>query len=282
MIDAFDAHQELRGFSPATRKRRRWTLTNIVAECRKPLDQLTVVDIEVFLARRATASTRRALLGDLRSFYRFAVRRGLVDHDPTSDLDTPKVPSRMPTPLSLDDLDLARRTAAGKLRTMIVLGGYAGLRVSEIGRLTVADLVDGSYLVVRQGKGAKDRAVPMHPVVVEHFERMRYRSEIVAMTAGGVSNAIRKHFRSLGIDRRPHDLRHTFITEAARRAPLHVVAKWAGHRNVSTTQGYALVDESDGVLVRAMFRHPSSGGHQRKGPPGAPRSPLLAPEVAAA
>lgn len=235
-VGAFTAYQAGRGLSPQTIKRRRISLAQWTTYCTDPFD----VDghtIEGWLAQLSSPATRKAYLADLRAFYRWAIRSGRTERDPTVMVDTPRVPTRLPTPLTATDVHLAIDTAAGDLRLMVMLGAFAGLRVSEIAALRGED-VTPPVLLVRQGKGAKDRAVPLHP-----------RLEVLAgrcgplfpgMSGNAVSQRIRSHFRRLGIDRRPHDLRASFATEAARVSNGNqvLVAQLLGHASPQTTQRY--------------------------------------------
>lgn len=236
-VGAFATYQAGRGLSPQTIKRRRVSLTQWTTYCADPFS----VDghlIEGWLAQLPSPATRKAYLADLRAFYRWAIRSGRTDRDPTVLVDTPRVPHRLPTPLTATEVHLAVDTAVGDLRLMVMLGAFAGLRVSEIAVLRGEDVVP-PVLVVRQGKGAKDRAVPLHPRL-EVALAGRCGPLFPGMSGDAVSQRIKAHFRRLGIARRPHDLRASFATEAARASNgnLVLVAQLLGHVSPATTQRY--------------------------------------------
>lgn len=253
MMQSFLDYQSMRGFSSATVKRRRWTLTAVQRHTGRTLCDLDTIHIESFIGQLPTAATRSAILSDLRMFYRWGMRRRALSFDPTIDIDPVKVPKRNPTPLSPENLRRAIAHADGDLRLMVMLGAYAGLRVSEKAALTSENVHIPSHLVVRNGKGGKDRYVPLHPALIEHLGGRR--GLIIGGSAGSVSEAIRGHFRSLGIPNRPHDLRATFGTEAARvaRGNLKLVGGLMGHESSVTTERYVVCREDGAQVVADMF-----------------------------
>jgi site-specific recombinase XerD len=255
-VEGFLANQSMRGLSPATIRRRRWTLTTFVTEMERPSQEATTIDVERFLSARATASTRRALLGDLRAFYRWAASRDLIDRDPTLPIETPKVPKRLATPLTRDELERAWHSAGFDLRTIIALGAAAGLRVSEMAALHTSDLdLVNRTLVVRNGKGGKDRVMPMSNALCDVL-RFCAPGRVTQYTNGGsISNRVRAHFRPLGIDKRAHDLRATFATEAARVSGgnMVLVAQLMGHASMATTQRYVALTGAGWDVVDALY-----------------------------
>lgn len=258
MVQAFLANQTMRGLSPATVKRREWTLTAFV-DTITPRSSLaaTTADVEVFISARTTAATRRALLGDLRAFYRWAASRGHTSHDPTLPVETPKVPRRLATPLSRDELTRAWSSAGFVMRCVIGLGAGAGLRVSEMAKLTTADIdLDARVLIVRGGKGGIDRAVPIAARLASLLEHAGPIDVVPYSSGESVSKAVRRHFRRCGIAKRPHDLRHTFATEAARMTGgnMIVVAQLMGHASIQTTQRYTAALPGGREVVDAMWQ----------------------------
>lgn len=256
MVGDFVANLTMRGLSAATIKRRRWTLTAFTAQIApRGFDQATTADVERFLSDRPTAATRRALLGDLRAFYRWANSRGLLDVDPTAPIETPKVPKRLPSPLTRDELQRAYDAADFRMRCIIALGAGAGLRVSEIAALTSDDLdfVHRS-IMIRNGKGGVDRVVPMSGFLADLLSHCG--PDTVPFKSGdSVSNAVREHFKRLGIKHRPHDLRHTFATELARVSGgnMMLVQQLLGHASLNTTQRYTAALPVGLEVVDALY-----------------------------
>jgi hypothetical protein len=82
----------------------------------------------IAIAGRA-AESRRAYVCHIRAFYRWAVTTGLVQHDPSEVLTIPAVPRHLPRPIDEDDLAIAIDAARPKMRAMLTLAGWAGLRL---------------------------------------------------------------------------------------------------------------------------------------------------------
>lgn len=254
LTDRFDQYQALRGFTSATRKRRRWTLTHFARHC-GALDRALTVDVESFVAARRAPASRRAILGDLRAFYKWAVLRDLVDSDPTLLVDPPKVPKRQPSPIPTAELERAINAADRQLRRALMLGAFAGLRVSEIAAIRGEDIWQPTHLVVRNGKGGKDRTVPLHPRLSASLADVEAGPIFGCVSGDHISRQIRALFDSLSIHHRPHDLRHAFGTEAAAvaRGDLVLVAGLMGHESVTTTQRYVGYRPDGAAVVAGMF-----------------------------
>lgn len=256
LIDRYSDNMRMRGLSSNTVKRRRWTLRTALVELGVSFAEMTADDVELFLAMREAPATRRALLADLRSFYGWAIKRGDLTTNPTTVIDSPRVPKRAPTPLSRDDLRRAWDAADFEMRVILMLGARAGLRVSEMAALRQADCDhERRVLVVRQGKGAQDRIIPMAPQLSALLQ-MAGPGPILKTSSGAwVSAMIRNHFRRLGIDHRPHDLRATFATEAAARSGgnLVLVQRLLGHSSPSTTMRYMAWSPAGHDVVDHLF-----------------------------
>jgi integrase/recombinase XerD len=256
VIDLWLKHQEYRGFSAATIRRRTWTMGQWVAHAPSHVGNRNLSDVEQFVVRWTNSATRRAILGDLRSFYRFGFQRGYLPHDPTALAETPRRPKRRPTPISAENIQRLLADTAPPRRTMIALAALAGLRVSEVAALETAhvNLRDG-VLTVRNGKGGKDRHVPISSRLAGELSGWPQGRYFPGLEAEKVSYAIRRELRRLGIPGRPHDLRASFCTELARISGgnLVLVAELVGHESVHTTQGYVDYPQNAAALVNAMF-----------------------------
>ncbi len=249
LIERYSAYQRLRGFSDATVRRRRWALDQLVAQLGgRPILEANRDDIEAMMAEYRDAGTRYCARSDVRQFFKWAIGRDLTDVNPTDRVDSPRLPKRAATPLTRDELARVIANASTPYqRLCVVLGAYAGLRVSEIGSLRYEDVRrDEGILVVRGGKGGKDRVVPLAPRIVDELDPNGRgpicdpRSTDRTRRGEAVAKAIRRAFARAGVDARPHDLRHTFGTEAARVSNGNVVlvAQLMGHESIQTTQRY--------------------------------------------
>lgn len=263
-VGAYCSYQTARGFSARTVHRRLAALDGFGAFIRPTeLRDATASDVEEWLLTKASATTRHAYRSDLNRFYAWAVRRCGYETNPISDTDPIKVPKSLPRPIGPE---VAAVLIVGRRRTrqMAGLGLFAGLRCAEIAAICSEDIWTHqapAVLVVRNGKGGKDRVVPMHPELVALLaDRPRTgplfrNSSGHTIRAASVSALLSRHLRRCGIEATPHQLRHTFGTEFARHAGGNLVATAAamGHGSTQTTMGYVgWSGESAGIVAR-MF-----------------------------
>jgi integrase/recombinase XerD len=212
------------------------------------------------------ASSVVRALSSIRAFHRFLVREGELERDPTAGVVRPKLPTRLPRPLSVEDvmrlLAQPDGTAAGMRDRAVLETLYGGgLRISELVQLDVddVDLEEGSVRVL--GKGGKEREVPLGRYACDavsayltrvrpDLARPRSRSALFLnlrggrLTRQGCTLILDKHARAAGIEKTvsPHVLRHSFATHLLEGgADVRVVQELLGHASVATTQVYTLV-----------------------------------------
>lgn len=266
LIEAFGAHQASRNLSERTIKRRSLTLRQLerlIAP--SSLVEATGDDLETFIASKASPRTRHAYRSDLRMFFSWALKRGHISADPSVVLESIQVPKSLPRPFS-GDLSGLMEVGTRRARLMAALALYAGLRCAEIASLDAADIIthtDPPVIVVRDGKGGKDRVVRIHGALLDQignlpslgllFDNPRTRRAVTPATVG---RSIKRQLELCGIDGVPHQLRHTFGTELARIAAgdLLVVAEAMGHGSMQTTRGYtAFAGGRSAALIGEMF-----------------------------
>lgn len=193
----FDVHLSAeRNFSEHTRRAYLGDLRQLAEHAGCPLEQVSAREIRAWLvelrATRSPATIGRKLVS-ARGFFRFLIREGRVETDPTVGLSTPRLPRRLPRPLSVDDCDVLVESdpAAGSRphsrssvesnsplaslrrlrdRTMIEVLYGTGVRVGELVALDVRD-VDRRRRELRVlGKGRKERVVPLPGLAREALE----------------------------------------------------------------------------------------------------------------
>lgn len=265
-IDQFAAHMRYRNLSPATIRRRRATLT-LFERWMAPQDlQLaTPGDVETFLGTRTAARTKHAYRSDLRVFYGWLTDKGIIESSPAAKVATVRVPKSLPRPLAVAEVLGALTFGSRQVRRMIALALFAGLRCHEIAALHSEDVwLHGNppMVVVRHGKGAKDRAIPMHPDLVSLLRDIPPSGPVFpgrnlpTMRPYSVSSAIARHLDRAGIDGTPHQIRHVFGTELARQSggDLLLTATLMGHESTATTMGYVrLTPGLAGAVVATMY-----------------------------
>jgi len=261
LLASFQAWQAMRAFSPATIRRRRSSLRLFGAHIAPlRLGQATTDDVEDFLSTRRAPRTRHAYRSDLAAFFRWAMKRALVDANPVLDVDTIRVPRSLPRPVDPALIPFLIASAADPdTQLMVALAACAGLRRSEIAALSSGDLSlhsDPPVLVVRDGKGAKDRVVPLHPILVTLLRRRRVDGPLFDLSPDSIYRRIAGHLATHGIDATPHQLRHTFGSELARttHGNLILIGRLMGHVDTDTTKGYIGWAGGEGSgAVAAMF-----------------------------
>ena len=224
-------------------------------------------------------------LASLRSFYRFAQRENLVEHNPAKPLRNPRRERSLPHFLSPDEIARLLETPDAEkpsgLRDRAILETMysAGLRVSEAVGINDEDLDLQAGLVRVRGKGKRERLAPLGSYAVRAIEgwlRVRRLSPrepqgghapvFVSklgrrLTTRSVARLLGKHIQRAGLDSRttPHTLRHSFATHLLDRgADIRSVQELLGHKSLVTTQIYTHISTAS---LRAAYEksHPRAG-----------------------
>lgn len=194
---------------------------------------------------RLSPQTHSSYLQHLADLCAWMVRNGIRDDDPSTGLLRPRIPRRLPRPITEPDLARALAAADPLMRAWLVLAAWAGLRCCEIASLDRADLLEGAVRV--RGKGDKERVVPMGAVALREVHRAPmaragacFRSRLGdAFTSRSVSERIADHLHGLGIEASAHCLRHRFGTRILQLSgDIRLCQELLGHESVMTTQVY--------------------------------------------
>ncbi|WP_026378729.1 site-specific tyrosine recombinase XerD [Agromyces italicus] len=214
----------------------------------------------------ATSSIAR-VLSAVRGLHRFLADEGEITADVSKELRPPKLPTRLPKAIPVEDVEALIAAAGGEepaeLRDQALLELlYAtGARVSEAVSLNVDDLIDDE--VVRLfGKGGKQRVVPLGSYARRAVGAYLVRARPVFSARGQATPALFLGVRGRRMSRQaawdastaaaekagleasvsPHTLRHSFATHLLEGgADVRVVQELLGHSSVATTQIYTLV-----------------------------------------
>lgn len=258
---------DLRGYTPATVRARRWVLQRLHDAIDRPLREAQVGHLlhwEQTVVAGLAPQSRRAYIGHAKAFYKWAIARGIVTDDPTVMLTRPKVPKPLPKPIGEEDLARALRVASPKMAAMLMLMAYCGLRCMEVASLMWSDIVtaDGqTWLTVRNGKNAKDRVVPIGEAVQKALRRhgSRTRGAVFIgrdgrqLNANSVSVIVNGHLRRNGIASSAHKLRARYATQAAAVLDTPLVAQLCGWESLETARHYVKPDPARSAkLVAAL------------------------------
>ena len=221
--------------------------------------------MESLMDKGNTASTLNKKLSALRSFYRFALKRKLVEKDPAHGIIGPKKSKPLPQFLRESEMDNLLDGLEWDMdnyedvraRTILLLFYEAGLRRSELTGLDDGDVDFATGQLKVTGKRNKQRIVPFGQELGEALkayrnirdERGEKNGEAFflndkgnRMTADQVYGLVRKYLSAVTSlkKRSPHVLRHTFATAMLNNgAGLESIKKLLGHESVSTTEIYA-------------------------------------------
>jgi len=208
-------------------------------------------------SRRALSpATRCNELAAVRAFYRWQIRHDVRPDDPTRLIDAPKLPRGIPHPLSRVDLAHLLNTLGDDMRRAVALGAYAGLRVSEAASLDWRE-VDREFNRLRvSGKGAKERLVGLHPLLLDHLLPDTGGNVVTAgesvYSAGTLQRKVNRAIKDAGVQATYHAARHRFGTVAlAGTDNLLAVSRAMGHSKPETTAIYAAATDSDLDLIAA-------------------------------
>jgi integrase/recombinase XerD len=278
-----DDAMELQCFSQTTRPSYRRALRNFLLWLsERGITTLADVTRETVTAFRLHLQTRESLKGTpyavrtqiaslvaLRFFFGWLVKTGDMISDPTAHLPTPRAPESLPHSLKpFEVLYLIRRlpkTALGmRDRALVELLYGTGLRRSEAARLNLDEIdFEGRTLLVRCGKGSKDRVVPLgrkaREALLAYLELGRPKPvrgespKAVFLGNGGraVTNAyltqrIKTLGERIGINVRPHWLRHSCATHLLKgKADIRHIQRLLGHKSLQTTERYTRVEVAD-------------------------------------
>jgi len=247
------------------------TLDRRLSERDISIESAEKADLLDFIAGRVESgakprSTARQL-SSFRRFFRYIMREGLRDTDPTADIEMPRIGRSLPKTLTEDEVDALLQAPntdeplGHRDRAMLELLYATGLRVSELINLKQSQVNFNQGVLRIVGKGDRERLIPLG----EEAQRwMRDfidgpRMEILLerqtdylfptrrgdrMTRQAFWHIIKRYAQKAGIDKKlsPHSLRHAFATHLLNRgADLRVVQLLLGHSDLSTTQIYTHV-----------------------------------------
>ena len=279
-----------RGYSPNTVEGYEMDLERLRAYCDEhgvdivhmDFDALQEAIYTLFKDIRSEGTQARMLAG-IHAWFRFLLYKNYIDQDPSELLEGPKKPKHLPTVLTLEEvnrmmaaIDLSSNEGHRNRAMMEMLYG-SGLRVSELVNLQLSKIYLHEHYMLIDGKGSKQRLVPLSPVAEEWFgywlqERATwpYKPEYKdyafvnrygrPLTRAMVFTIVRRLCETAGITKTvsPHTLRHSFATHLLQNgADLRIIQQLLGHEDLATTEIYTHLDVQD--LRQAILTcHPAN------------------------
>ena len=237
--------------------------------------EVTEQDVRDFLAKSKqekswSPKTVRAYLQSFRSFYKWCKLRGYVGKNPTKNIEKPKIPKRLPRCLTKEQAqtilahtqnyqwisDFANARNIAIIYTFL----FTGVRLNELLHIRYSDVCMETFeILIREGKGSKERIVPMHPklhrILKKYFRQRQEKKKMSKWFFTGVNSDKRLYEKNIhqvcnqivvssGIKFYPHMLRHTFARLACdENINLFKLKEVLGHSEISTTQIYLSVSK---------------------------------------
>lgn len=277
-----------RGYSPNTVEAYKhdldWLLGYLEQEGVDPLS-VKLEDLEHFAAMLSdhgiSAKSQARILSGVRSFYRYLVLDGYLDVDPTELLESPHLPQHLPEYLSTEEVDALENSIdltsneGHRNRAIIEVFFSCGLRVSELTNLKLSDLFLTQGFIRVNGKGGKQRLVPISERAIHELElwfddrrQMKIKpgeEDYVFLNRRGhhltrtmILIMVKRQAEAAGIKKTisPHTLRHSFATALLKGgADLRIIQELLGHADLGTTEIYTHMDD-ESLRQEILLHHP--------------------------
>jgi integrase/recombinase XerD len=230
-------------------------------------NKTTVIAYLLHLQKKGRAtSTISRNLASIRSFYQYITKIKMIEQDPTSELESPKVEKKLPQILSTQEVELLLEQPkcvdlkGFRDKAMLELLYATGIRVSELISLNLSD-INLEIGFVKCNKGTRERMIPIGSIaiaaILEYLNKSRglliQQSDEKALfvningrrlTRQGFWKIIKqyKNLAKISKDITPHTLRHSFAAHLLENgADLRSIQEMLGHSDISSTQIYAQI-----------------------------------------
>ena len=233
------------------------------------IKEIALSDIYGFLNylkkdRENCANTRARKIASIKSFFKYCLNKTeIIRIDPTSKLETPKIPKKQINYLTLEECETLLEDIVGrnKERDYAILTVFlnTGVRLSELRHIEMSKIKDDTLIV--RGKGDKERTVYLNDITlqaIKDYELCRKgKSKYLFLSERGnvlskreIQYIVQKNLEAAGFDTKKyttHKLRHTAATLLYKHSKVDIrtLQVILGHKNINTTQIYTHVDEED-------------------------------------
>lgn len=208
------------------------------------------------------------ILSGIRSFFHFLLIEDYIQQDPSELLESPQIGKHLPDILSVEEIDnlinaIDRSTKEGQRNCAILETLYScGLRVSELCNLRLSDLYLDEGFIKVEGKGSKQRLVPISPKAIKEIKnyfltrsdgliKPEFEDYVFISRFGKnisrimVFHIIKELADKIGLKKSisPHTFRHSFATHLLEGgANLRAIQSMLGHESIGTTEIYTHID----------------------------------------
>lgn len=283
----YDYSLHIRGYTPATIRRYKYVISFY---CRftqiQKIEEVNNENVRAlfFFGRTQKhwkSSTFIVFYKSLTVFFKWCITEGYLSKSPMSEIEKPKLEKRLPPKLTRQDtmrlLEIVynypyeNKFLRFRNHAMFSTFVFAGLRLRELLNLKFADLdLENLVIFVNQGKGSKDRIVPVSFTLAQTLNRyLEERKRLgktcpefftslnrnCGFTESGMKNLVVRMRQVSGIKFTIHKLRHTFATLMLEGGcDIYSLAKMMGHSDIKTTTIYLAASAEH--LRAQMTKHP--------------------------
>ncbi len=230
------------------------------------------------------------ILSGIRSFYKYLILEDYIQTDPTELLESPKIGFKIPDVLTVEEIDAILSTIdlsqqeGQRNRAMLEVLYSCGLRVSELCNLKLSDLYLQEGFIKVEGKGNKQRLVPISSCAINELERYFEERNLLTPKPGHedfvflsfrrrthlsrimVFHIIKEQTALAGIHKTvsPHTFRHSFATHLLEGgANLRAIQCMLGHESITTTEIYTHIDRNR-LRSEIIEHHPRNIRYREK------------------
>lgn len=234
----------------------------------------TPEDLEQFIAGLhdigITARSQARIMSGVKSLFGFLMLEKIIEKDPSELIDNPKIGFKIPEVLSIQEIDsiiaavdLSKKEGQ-RNRALLETLYSCGLRVSELITLKLSDLYLDDEFIRVEGKGQKQRLVPISKKAIKEIQFYMADRHLVTVKKGHedflflsrrgthlsrimIFHIIKELADEVGIIKiiSPHTFRHSFATHLLEGgANLRAIQMMLGHESITTTEIYTHIDRS--------------------------------------
>ena len=261
-------------------------LTRYLADAGVAVENASTDNLEGFVCTLQDVGiqprSQARIISGVKSFYKFLRLEGYLDTEPTELLLAPKIGRHLPEVLTIAEIDamiaaIDMSKPEGQRNRAIIETLYGcGLRVSELVTLKLSQLFFDERYVLIQGKGNKQRVVPISPVAIDQInlyieqtrshQTVQHGSEDILflnrrgamLTRQMIFHIVKQLCELAGVRKviSPHTLRHSFATHLLEGgANLRAIQQMLGHESITTTEIYVHIDRTR-LRDEILLHHP--------------------------
>lgn len=283
----FDYSLRIKGYSPITIKGYRQAINNFCKVANvSEINEVTLENTRHFFyqgrtLRNWTPSSFIAYHKALIVFFRYCVNEGYIESNPLDEIEVPKLEKKIPPKLtkqeSLRILEVVDnypyQSSFLRFRNYAIFATFifTGIRKKELLNLKFTDVdLENRTIFIRQGKGNKDRIIPINYRLVEALEKyLEVRKKAwktcpefftsytydIGFTESGLKRLVEKINSCTGIKFGVHKLRHTFATLMLEGGcDIYSLSRMMGHSDIKTTTVYLAASVQH--LREQILKHP--------------------------